>query len=346
MIEDTTAVRHNHSDSPAPADVRHGNDAAPAAQPAQPERNPARWREALSKEEIADLLEMRDSRSGFTVAFNWAVVFAAMAAVAIWPNPIVIVAAIFVIGARQLGFAVLMHDASHHALFGNRKVNDWVGTWLAAYPIWSDLHGYRPYHLRHHAKTWTEDDPDLHLAIPFPTTRQSLLRKIGRDLSGRTGLKFARFAIQRDFGKEGSLRERLARGLSSPRLRGTLITNGVLLGIVTLAGYPALYLLWVAAYLTTNTLVTRIRAIAEHSMTPDPSDPLYQTRTTVIRWWERFLIAPNGVNYHLEHHLLMTVPHYNLPRMHKMLRERGVLDDALVSHGYYSVLAQAASKAA
>jgi fatty acid desaturase len=27
------------------------------------------------------------------------------------------------------------------------------------------------------------------------------------------------------------------------------------------------------------------------------------------------------VNYHLEHHLLMTVPHYQLPRLHRLLEE-------------------------
>jgi len=101
--------------------------------------------------------------------------------------------------------------------------------------------------------------------------------------------------------------------------------------------------LWVGAFLTTNTLVTRIRAIAEHSMAPDPADPLRNTRTTLASWWERLLVSPCRVNYHLEHHLMMTVPHYNLPRMHRLLRERGVLDGALVAHGYLEVLRDATS---
>ena len=79
-------------------------------------------------------------------------------------------------------------------------------------------------------------------------------------------------------------------------------------------------------------------------MTPDQTDPLRNTRTTLTRWWERLLVAPNRVNYHLEHHLLMTVPHYNLPRMHALLRERGLLDEACVARGYPAVLRNAASK--
>jgi fatty acid desaturase len=77
---------------------------------------------------------------------------------------------------------------------------------------------------------------------------------------------------------------------------------------------------------------------------PDPSDPLRNTRTTLATWWERLLLAPNRVNYHLEHHLLMTVPHYKLPRLHRLLDERGLLDGALVTRGYRAVLARAASK--
>ena len=84
--------------------------------------------------------------------------------------------------------------------------------------------------------------------------------------------------------------------------------------------------------------MTRIRSIAEHALTPDANDALNNTRTTVARWWERLLIAPNRVNYHLEHHLIMTVPHYKLPRFHRMLRERGVLKDACVAYGYLGVL--------
>jgi fatty acid desaturase len=119
-----------------------------------------------------------------------------------------------------------------------------------------------------------------------------------------------------------------------------------LLGLLTVLGHPTLYLLWVAAWLTTYSLVMRIRSIAEHAMILDPERDLGNTRTTVARWWERLLIAPNYVNFHLEHHLLMTVPHYNLPRMHRLLRERGVLADACVTRGYPSVLAVAASRAA
>jgi fatty acid desaturase len=302
-----------------------------------------RWHDAFTRDEIQQLVRMHDWRSWLSLAVDWGWIAAAMTLAAVWPNPLTVVAAIVIIGTRQLGLAVVMHEAAHRSFLSDKRWNDAVASWLACYPIWSDLHGYRDYHLRHHSRTWTDQDPDLHLATPFPITRQSFRRKVVRDLSGRTGIKFLGFAMRRDLGAEGTWRERLARGLRSHRFRGMLITNAALLAIVSLAGHPWLYLLWVGAYLTWNTLVTRIRSIAEHSMSPDPTDELLQTRTTIASLWERLLIAPNRVNYHLEHHLLMTVPHYNLPRMHRMLREKGILDRALVAHGYASVLRAATS---
>jgi len=310
------------------------------------------WKDAFSLEERKELLRLDPLRAWYSVLINWVVVFAAMALVAWFPNPLTVVIALFVIAARQLGMAVIMHEAAHRTMFRNRWLNDWVGNWLAAYPVWADTEPYRPYHLLHHAKTGTKADPDLGLAAPFPITRASFRRKLWRDLSGKTGWKQAKAVFKRDMGLT-SRRNQRNLGMNEGerpdvgwrKLVPVVVTNLILLAILTLSGHPALYLLWVASWLTTYRFVTRLRSIAEHGMVPDNLHPLRNTRTTVAHWWERLLIAPNRVNFHLEHHLMMTVPHYNLPRMHRMLRERGILKDACVASGYAAVLRLATSRA-
>ncbi len=301
-----------------------------------------RWHDPLSAAELEALRAPRDWRSWLSLALNWAIVFGSVAAVALWPNPLTVVAAVFLIGARQLGFAVIMHEASHRTLFSKRALNDWVGNWLAAYPVWLDLEPYRHYHLQHHTRTGSDEDPDLSLAAPFPVTRASLRRKIWRDLSGQTGWKRARAILNRDLGFSNGKVKRKDAGWKA--MAGVVITNAVLFGILAAVGHPALYLLWVAAWFTTYSLVMRIRSIAEHAMVPDRTDPLRNTRTTLAGWWERLLIAPNRVNYHLEHHLWMAVPHYNLPRLHRLLRERNVLAEACTTRGYLNVLRLASSR--
>ena len=286
---------------------------------------------------------MNDWRSWGSLTVDWGLVFASFALVAYAPSPLTILLGLVVIGTRQLGLSVLMHEAAHRTLLENRTLNDFVGNWLCAYPVWSDIGPYRRYHLQHHAKNWTPEDPDLNLAMPFPVTWASMRRKIWRDLSGQTAWKRVKYVLRRDLG--GMNIQQFGSNHSWRNLRGVALTNLSLFTILAALGHPALYLLWVGAWFTSHHLVVRLRSIAEHAMIPDPNDPLRNTRTTVARWWERLFIAPNYVNYHLEHHLIMTVPHYKLPRMHRMLRERGVLDHACVVQGYPSVLKLAASKA-
>jgi fatty acid desaturase len=299
----------------------------------------AAWHARFRREEIQELLAVASWRGWLSIGIDWAIVAAAFWLAAAWPNPLTWIAALFLIGGRQLGLAVLMHEAAHRTLLADRRWNDWAGSWLCAYPVWSDVHAYRPYHLQHHARNWTEGDPDIGLVRPFPITRSSLRRKVWRDLSGQTGRKFARAAWQRSLARWRAGDERGRRAFV-----GFALTNSLLLAILAACGHAELYLLWAGAWLTTNTLVTRIRSIAEHAMVPDPSDPLRNTRTTLASWWERLFLAPNRVNYHLEHHLLMTVPHSKLPKLHRMLAERGLLDGALVTRGYRAVLRRAASK--
>jgi fatty acid desaturase len=337
------------------------NPTTPSAAPARPA--PAAratataaplWSQVLSRAERKQLERIDPLRAWWTVLSNWLGVFAAMALVAWAPNPFTIVLALFVIAARQLGMAVVMHEAAHRTLFANRKLNDWVGAWLAAYPVWTDPGPYRTYHLKHHAHTGLDGDPDLGLIAPFPITKQSFRRKVWRDLSGQTGVKQAIAVFKRDVGwSTGKLTQRdmsMSRGerpdVGWHKVAPVAITNGALLLLLTAAGYPALYLLWVVAWLTTYRLVTRIRSIAEHSVTPSREDGLNNTRTTHANWLARLFLAPNRVNFHLEHHLLVSVPHHNLPKLHRILRERGALENACVASGYPEVLRLAISKAA
>jgi len=321
-----------------------------AASPA--EQLTALCRTFLTRDERRALTRINPLRSWFMIASNWALVLGVMALVAWAPNPVTIILALFIIGARQLGLAIVMHEAAHRTLFRNRRLNDWAGNWLAAYPIWADLRPYRTYHLVHHLQTGTAGDPDLGLVTPFPITRRSFGRKVWRDLSGQTGVKQTRFVLRRDLGKRTASAHQLGMSAGERRDGGwrklvpVATTNALLLAVLAVAGYPALYLLWVAAWLSTYRLVSRIRSIAEHSMVPDQLDPLRNTRTTRARWWERLFIAPNLVNYHLEHHLMMSVPHHNLPRMHRLIAERGALKDCCIADGYLSVLRLATSRAA
>ena len=128
----------------------------------------------------------------------------------------------------------------------------------------------------------------------------------------------------------------------SPAFLGS---NAVLLAIATLAGAPwAWVVFWMVPMAVWFPLVTRLRNIAEHAVVPDDSDPLRHARTTKASWWERLLIAPYYVNYHVEHHMFMHLPCWRLPVAHKLLERKGVLGRMEVQPGYLKVLAMASAR--
>jgi fatty acid desaturase len=242
------------------------------------------------------------------------------------------------IGARQLGLAILMHDAAHGALHVNARVNDWVGEWLCAAPTGARLKAYRDYHLKHHKYTEQPEDPDLVLSAPFPVTRASLLRKIVRDLTGQTFLKQRRAQL---FGN-------LQKGqLVNPNTANFLIVNALLFAALALAGYWWTYFaLWLVPMATWLPLVTRLRNIAEHAVVDTGEDPFSHARTTLANPIERLFIAPYWVHFHGEHHVFMHVPCYRLERMHRMLMDKDYWSRMHISAGYLSVLDEASSKPA
>ncbi len=297
----------------------------------------------FTPEEWAPLAARSSWKGVALVAHCWGVILLAGAVGVIWPLTIPLM--VMIIGTRQLGLAILMHEAAHGALHPNQRVNDFLGHWLCAVPVGASLAGYRPYHLSHHKFAQQPEDPDLVLSAPFPVTRASLRRKIVRDLTGQTFFRQRIAPLAPLFG--GRKPDDLPEGavVTARQIAPFALVNLGMLLALTLAGWWwAWFALWLLPLATWFPLVTRLRNIAEHAVTPDPADPLRHARTTHASWWERVLIAPYWVNYHCEHHMFMWLPCWSLPKAHRMLAERGVTARMEVQPGYWTVLKAASGR--
>ena len=274
------------------------------------------------------------------VAHCWLVIASAMAIGVMWP--ITIPLAVMLIGNRQLGLFILMHDAAHGALHANRKVNDFVGKWFCG----TDLHAYRAYHLQHHRFVQQTDDPDLILSAPFPISRDSLKRKMIRDLTGQT------FYKQR----LGALTAALRARNPGESVLAVLITefkrqphfyfqNAVSLILFSAAGlWWAWVLMWLLPMMTWLPLITRLRNISEHALVAkNEPDPLRHARTTHANLLERVLIAPYWVNYHCEHHMFTQIACWKLPLAHNILKRNNVAHRMELQPGYWAMLRQASA---
>ena len=302
-----------------------------------------------------DALQRRSlARALWALVVNWGLIAAAFAGVIAWPNLLSVLVALVVIGGRQLGLGILMHDCAHRALFPSSTANDAFGQWLCAAPVFADLALYRKYHMTHHVKAGTGEDPDLPNYSGYPVSRASFRRKLLRDLTGRTGLKAAAAlailyshddpqAVQLGYsyrqGEAVTAGQRSARHLLW-NLRRVLVVQALLLVILIVIGHGWLYLLWPLAWLTTYMAFSRIRNAAEHGGLPGTlgTDVWTNTRSVRARWWERLTVAPNHVNWHFEHHLAPTVPAYRLRALHQMLSGLDLPQAIPLAQGYGQVL--------
>jgi fatty acid desaturase len=228
-----------------------------------------------------------------------------------------------------------MHEAGHNTLFASRALNQGVGQWLCALPTLNDLTAYASGHLDHHRLTGTRDDPDLPNYRAYPVDGTSFRRKVVRDLTGQTGFKLIAGILRGGLVHFGG---RSSNGKSL--LLKQVGVQAVLAGILMLLGIGWTWWLWFASLMTSYMLVARLRQIAEHAAVPDADnpDPRFNTRTVEAPVWQRFLMAPHFVNYHLEHHLLPGVPCYRLPGFRALLKGKGLLDEVPSFDGYQQVL--------
>jgi len=295
-------------------------------------------RPSLPRELVQELTRRSAWRASIAVLHDLLILAAAIAvALYYWPNPLVVLLAVIVIGTRQHALFVIAHDAAHYLLYENRLLNDVVGRTCAMLQGLS-MCTYRVIHRMHHNNLYGELDPDTALHGGYPRGRSYLIRKLLKDLSGLTAWKTYAYFL----GGAPALNTKTNVALrplddTSQKLRDEARTDrnmviGFHIGLLLLmawSGHLVQYLvLWVLPLVTVVQAILRLRAIAEHGATTDFSSPLTAARTNIAPAWLAWLIFPHQVNYHIEHHLYASVPHYNLPRLHRELKSRGILEGA------------------
>lgn len=297
------------------------------------------YRKALPADVVQRLARISPWRSTWSVAQELLVLGALVAAALAWWTPWVVIPCVLLIGARQHALFVLAHDAAHYRLFEPRWLNDLAGRACATLPGLS-MRTYRVIHRLHHNNLYGPADPDTALHGGYPRGRAYLAKKLARDLAGFTAWKTYSYFLggAPALNTETNVTVRPLND-SSPRLRAEAVRDRnfviafhvVMLIAMAASGWLLQYLvLWILPLVTVLQAILRLRAIAEHGATTDFSSPLTAARTNLAPAWMEWLLFPHCVNYHIERHLYASVPHYNLPELHREMRNRGLLDGAEV----------------
>ena len=320
------------------------DDLRPLAR-AAPGSGNAAARRILGTAELAPLTELSDLRSLAAIAQTIVVIALAIGfGVSTWPSPWLLLSVI-VLGVQQHALFVLAHEAAHYRLLRDRRLNDLVGRFIGMASGIS-MCTYRVIHRLHHNNLYTDEDPDTAIHGGYPRGTAYLWKKLAQDAAGLNAWKtFAYF-----FGAPAlnDATQRASRPLddTSPELRRAARIDRWFVVAFQLAlplacalvggsrGLAQYAVLWLVPLLTVLQPILRLRAICEHGAVHDFSSPLTAARTNrgggFANALGRALLFPHHVNYHLEHHLYPAVPHYRLPRLHRLLADKGALDGAEV----------------
>ncbi|HWW46651.1 MAG TPA: fatty acid desaturase family protein [Xanthobacteraceae bacterium] len=282
-----------------------------------------------TKEEIRELSKIDSTKFVAAVVFEYAVIAAAIYLSWTWFSWWSYLLAVCLIGPRIHALGALMHEASHYRAFRNRRVNDIVGE-IIAFSTTASLSGYRKNHFAHHRNLNTDDDPDyirnlLTGEFVFPKPLRQILWALVRYGSG-----LKTWATFTDFHKTDEVKD-ISRMLMIVRT----VASAAIIALSIWFGFWHLILLyWVVPLMTSFQVVRYIRNIAEHvglDHLPLPE----RTRTVVAPLFEQWMIAPYGLNYHLEHHLYPGVTCFNLKKLHAVLMTREPFRSrAHITNGY------------
>ena len=287
----------------------------------------------LTKEEIRDLSRIDSVKFTAAALLEYGLIATTVWISVTWWNPVVYLLAVIVIGSRINGLGALMHDAAHYRAYANRRLNDFVGE-LLALPTSASMAGYRNTHFAHHRELNSENDPDWRRNVglrefEFPAARMSVLMHFMQYL---TGLKIG--AALGGFHKNKETRD-IPAAVARARL---VFFAGLLAAAIALGFWKLLLPYWIVPLLTVFLAIRYLRNVAEHYAV-EHENVLNESRTVLAPFWELWLIAPWGLNYHLEHHLFPGVPCFRLNELHRLLMTREPYPQiAHLTHGYFSGL--------
>jgi len=295
-------------------------------------------RRGLDPALIKGLTQLDPLRSTLSVLRTWLEIVLLFGLALRFPVWWVVAPCMILLATRAQALFVLAHEAVHYRLYETRWLNDLIGR-LCATPGGISMFSYRAIHRLHHNHLFGKRDPDTPIHGGYPRGRAYLAGKLLKDVTGLTAWKTYAYFWGVPFSARIDGTKGDALGDTSPKLRREALNDrwvvaGVHLGLPVAAlalGFLQEYLLlWAIPLWFLLQPLLRLRSILEHGMTTETGDVWRDARTNLGPGWLMWLIFPHHVNYHLEHHLYPSLPHYSLPRAHRALRDNGQLEDAEV----------------
>jgi fatty acid desaturase len=259
---------------------------------------------------------------------DYAIVTAAVWAcleVSWWCYPL----ALILIGSTQRAMVNLLHESSHKVLSRSPGLNLMLGTVFAGYLVFHLYTPYRTSHIGFHHRYLgdAEKDPDYRfhrdcgLYNPNMSDRRFMLENILLAVIGLRTASYIGYIVRDRIFYKGP-ETNVSMPISLPVERAVLALQWLILTSVVIATgtWYLLLLFWLVPLFTTAIAVGWLSELAEHYPMPESErDQLLMTRNRHGTAIENYLLGRHHDNYHLVHHLNMSIPFWNMKRAHRIL---------------------------
>lgn len=230
-----------------------------------------------------------------------------------------------IIGVRQRALASLLHEAAHGTLFQAKVLNIMIGRVFCGWPILQSLRTYRLSHVAtHHPKIGNQlFDPDYKYMLECGVYDEKSRARF-----------FYRFVVMPFFGILSPryvyflIRDRFIFALDKKGERlevlGIAIFHFFVFCMAIWAGFlKELLIFWWLPFLIIHPIVGWLSELSEHypMMSSKNDVQVFYSRNRYAGFIERLFVGMHGDHFHLTHHLLPGVPHWNLAAATKILRE-------------------------
>jgi fatty acid desaturase len=243
--------------------------------------------------------------------------YAGVTAVGLWlDRPLSWLVVVVAQGFILVGSYSAMHESAHGTMFAGRTVNR-VASLLWGITLLTNASLWRSFHLEHHARTGSAEDPENRYKVDVVHPAQYLLIIPG-------GLQFVgQFWIESLCSLFGRYPTYVRKGADTKAIKADaglllVVSAGIVLALLS---RPMLALqLWGGAFLVSMCVLLPLTAINEHYGCDTHGDAFDTTRTVISNRVFRFLVW--NTNYHVEHHLIATVPYHHVHELHACIAPR------------------------
>ena len=220
-----------------------------------------------------------------------------------------------------------LSNAFHEALHGNFGLNqnNLLACLITAYPIGFTF-GYKKVHLNHHKYFGNPNkDPDFSGYYPFPKSKNILLLRFLRDLSGISAAK--------QFFSNNAIFDNKLRMFKEYFL---LIIVQILIFYLFLEIYSNIeqgglffIILWLFPLMTIGKFCSNTRLLCEHGS----KTGLLTFRTITGSFYETYTLGAFNFNLHAEHHIKPWIPYTRLKSSINIIN--GKVDSDLIKYEIY-----------